>query len=185
MKNILVLVLVSAFVLTSTPKTNDFVSKSIPIEVSREVVKQYNIPLDFRTQQFIIKECEQYDLSPELAFALIQKESEFNPLAVSNTNDKGLFQLNIGTYPWIAEQLGINNFDPFNVEHNIKAGIWYLNYLRSYWQNQNYSDEEVFSLMLLSYHKGINGCKKHMKKYGLQSSYVDDVLQNKIIIEQG
>jgi soluble lytic murein transglycosylase-like protein len=61
-----------------------------------------------------------YNIDPKLALGVIQTESQFNPSAISQTNDVGLFQLNRASFPeYSKEQL-------LNPEINIVLGINYL-----------------------------------------------------------
>lgn len=143
----------------------------------------YDIPMDYELQKHTYQVCQKYNMSYELVLAVINKESSFRVNAV-NKNSKGLMQLNSDTYPWIAKELGIDNFDPFNSKHNIRAGVWYLDYIRDYWLAEGYGDEDVFSLMLISYNRGINGCKQYISKYGLDNEYVNDIFDYKIYLEQ-
>jgi len=155
-------------------------------EPSRHIEhKIYNIPLPVEDQILIQDECRKYGLSPEYILAIIQAESTFNTKAISSDkSSKGLMQLNKQTYPWIAKELDIKNFDPYNSRHNIQAGIWYINYLRNYWYSQGYNDEDTFNLILLSYNQGIDGCKKYVSKYGLNHSYVTKISKYKYNIER-
>ena len=85
---------------------------------------------------------EKYNLSPELVFAIMRTESNFNPFAVSNANALGLMQVVPDTaggevYTFLNGQAGIPDagllFDP---EHNIKYGTTYLHLLnRRYFGN--------------------------------------------------
>jgi len=147
--------------------------------------KIYDIPLPIEDQILIYEESEKYGLSPELIISIIKVESTFNTNATSKSKSSlGLMQLDKGTYPWIAKELNINNFNPYNSTHNIKAGIWYVNYLRDYWYLKGYSDEECFNLILLSYNCGIDGCKKYISKHGFNSSYTNKVTTYKDNLER-
>lgn len=140
----------------------------------------YNVPLSEYQQKYTQDLCKKYDLSYELVLSVMKNESDFNINAISDTgSSQGIMQLNRNTSPWIAKQLGVKTFDPFNFGHNVHGGIFNLAYHRSYWQKQNYSDEEVFDLMLSSYHYGIAGCKKK----GVAKSYVDKIYKYKVQLE--
>ncbi|QEN09315.1 lytic transglycosylase domain-containing protein [Oceanispirochaeta crateris] len=73
----------------------------------------------------IYDEAVKYNISPELAFALVFSESGFDPNAVNvndNSVDRGLFQLNSKSFPNLKEA------DFFKPEINIPLGIAYLRY---------------------------------------------------------
>lgn len=61
-----------------------------------------------------------YGIDKDLVHAVIQVESDYNPLAISRKGAMGLMQLN----PDTANALGVSN--PFNVESNLEGGIKYL-----------------------------------------------------------
>ncbi len=67
-----------------------------------------------------------YSLDPELVKRVIQKESRWNPYAVSKSGAMGLMQL----MPKTARILGVRN--PFDPEENINAGVRYLKNLIDY-----------------------------------------------------
>jgi soluble lytic murein transglycosylase-like protein len=67
----------------------------------------YNIPLDYQYQKELFQECKKYNITYELALAVIEVESDYSSNK-TNAQSKGLFQLNSDTYPWIAKELGID-----------------------------------------------------------------------------
>lgn len=80
-------------------------------------------------EALINKYAAHYGVDPKLVKALISKESEFNPNAVSPKGAKGLMQL----MPATATKLGVKN--PFDPEQNIAGGISYLRYCLDCFQN--------------------------------------------------
>lgn len=79
--------------------------------------------------KLIRQECEKYALDPLLVLAVIQIESEFSPMAVSQKGAVGLMQVMPRTAEFVAAKLGIplngreSLHDPFL---NVKLGIYYL-----------------------------------------------------------
>lgn len=133
---------------------------------------------------FIKAECQKYGLDYGLVYGVIQAESNFE-LKADSGSSKGVMQLNKNTYPHLAEDLGISDFDVFDFEDNVQAGVYHLNNMRTYWQEEGYCDEEVFVLMLISYNRGIGGCKKYLDQKGIiDDSYVQKVWQYKTAWEQ-
>jgi soluble lytic murein transglycosylase-like protein len=64
-------------------------------------------------------------LDGRLAHAVVQTESNYNPLAVSPVGAMGLMQL----MPSVARQYGVE--DPFDPETNLEAGMRHLRLLQS------------------------------------------------------
>lgn len=126
---------------------------------------------------------KEYGLSSTLVYGVIMAESNFDCKADSGSS-KGLMQLNKNTYPTLAKELGIEDFDVFDFEDNALAGIYKLALERDYWLEQGYSDEDTFSAMLISYNRGRAGAKRYIAKHGLNNSYVDKVLGYKCEFEQ-
>jgi soluble lytic murein transglycosylase-like protein len=78
------------------------------------------IPAYLAYDDIIDEAAQAHGVDPDLIHAVIQTESEFNPLAVSPAGAQGLMQL----MPALQEELGVMN--PFNPRENIMAGTEYL-----------------------------------------------------------
>lgn len=89
----------------------------------------------------LIKASEIVGIDPAFAIDLIERESSFNPAAVSNKGAIGLMQLLPSTARWLAEKEGLPwrgieaLFDPVT---NVRFGTIYLAYLSS-----QFRDEEL------------------------------------------
>lgn len=70
-----------------------------------------------------------YNIRPELILSVIKAESSFNRKAESEKGAKGLMQITDSTADFIAQRLGISDYDIFSAKTNIKFGSYYLNYL--------------------------------------------------------
>ncbi|HEY3178188.1 MAG TPA: transglycosylase SLT domain-containing protein [Casimicrobiaceae bacterium] len=71
-----------------------------------------------------------YGIEPRLALAVIAVESNFEPLARSQRDARGLMQL----IPQTAVRFNVRN--PFNVTDNVRGGLAYLRWLLAYYQGQ-------------------------------------------------
>ncbi|MGB9720635.1 MAG: lytic transglycosylase domain-containing protein [bacterium] len=91
-----------------------------------------------------------YNIDPLLVKLIIQKESQFNPRAVSRSGAMGLMQL----MPETARRLGVKK--PFDPEQNIEGGIRFLRDLFVMFDGD-------LELTLAAYHAG-PGIVKRMNK---------------------
>ena len=140
-----------------------------------------------RLLMFIEEQANSYNLSPALVKAVIQTESDFRADAVNyNGTCLGLMQINqTDTADWLAEQLGMMSYDLLDPYDNVQMGCFYLAYLRDLWLSEGFTDEDTFALMLLSYNRGVGGCKKWIAKNDdwYANSYVSEVLMHKANFE--
>ncbi|MEO0129879.1 MAG: lytic transglycosylase domain-containing protein [candidate division WOR-3 bacterium] len=113
--------------ITNLPQTN------IEESITNSVIEDYEV--------FINHYSRLYNIDPFLVKLIIQKESQFNPRAVSRSGAIGLMQL----MPETARRLGVKN--PFDPAQNIEGGI---KFLRSLFDMFN-GDLE---LTLAAYHAG-------------------------------
>jgi len=75
------------------------------------------------------------ELEPSLILAVIMAESSFRPMVESRAGAQGLMQLMPGTAEWMAQLMGMADFEAQDVwipEVNIAIGSFYLNWLVSY-----------------------------------------------------
>lgn len=89
----------------------------------------------------IAEAAKYYELDRKLVQAVIQVESNYNPLALSPKGAQGLMQLMPGT----AKDLQVG--DPFNPRENINGGSRYLRYLLDLFNND-------LNLALAAYNAG-------------------------------
>jgi len=100
-------------------------------------------------EEYVYKYSYEYGLDPYLVFSIIKAESSFNPNATSHKNARGLMQVTDDTALWIAEMMGIKDFEIeslYDPETNIKFGCWLLNNLKG-----QFNDDD---LVIASYNAG-------------------------------
>jgi len=83
-----------------------------------------------RIVELVQKLAPEYRVHPNLALAVIQSESNFDPNARSPKNAQGLMQL----IPETAERFNVRK--PFDPEQNIRGGLAYLRWLLAYFQGK-------------------------------------------------
>lgn len=72
---------------------------------------------------------ERFSVSPELLYAVIKAESNFDARATSPRGAKGLMQLMDNTAAWCADKGDIKLSDVYDPTQNIVLGAYYLSHL--------------------------------------------------------
>jgi soluble lytic murein transglycosylase-like protein len=114
----------------------------------------------------IIDAANRYGVPTDLALAVAQAESSYNPSAVSSKGAIGLFQL----MPATARELGV---DPRIPEQNIDGGVRYL--------KQMYNRFGDWTLALAAYNAGPGNVAKYnntVPPFGETKSYVAKILES-------
>ena len=144
----------------------------------------YDIPLTAYQQEFVQAVSEDNGFDETFIYGIMECESHFDVNAAS-TSSYGIMQINGDFAHFYAELAGLQGYDLFSFEDNVRMGIACLRYIRNYYISIGIdSQEELNKLTLLAYNKGISGAKKHVEKHGgIISKYSDIVLRNKIRIE--
>ena len=134
-----------------------------------------------------------YDVPEMLVYGIIKAESNFNHNAVSNKNASGLMQIMEPTGEWIAEKLGITDFDAemlSDPETNIEMGCFYISYLLDMYDgdrkcalsayNAGYANVNSW---LLNKKYSYDGETLNVIPYPETEKYVNIVMQNEKIYE--
>lgn len=111
----------------------------------RHFSSKYGVPADLATSVYDIAHAE--GLEPDLAFRLIEIESSFRRLAVSDAGAVGYTQIKPSTAAWLLP--GTAREELFDTETNIRLGLRYLSLLLD-----RYEDDP--RLALLAYNQGPN-----------------------------
>jgi hypothetical protein len=127
----------SAFRAMAELESHDF-KKAVQAKVSNDHITEYFLDPHTRTavveffsaitasaeiSEIILEAATDRNLPPSLVFALVHEESRFNPRALnrnSQTVDRGLFQLNSGSFP----KLSVEDF--YDPEINTRYGVAHL-----------------------------------------------------------
>jgi soluble lytic murein transglycosylase-like protein len=78
--------------------------------------------------RLVQKLAPEFQIEPRLALAIIEAESNFDPVARSQRNAKGLMQL----IPATAARFNVRN--PYDATQNIRGGLAYLRWLLAYFE---------------------------------------------------
>ncbi|MGG7178558.1 lytic transglycosylase domain-containing protein [Clostridium paraputrificum] len=104
------------------------------------LLKNYLFP--FKHKDAIKEYSEEYNLDPYLVLSVIKAESKFKSDAESHKGAMGLMQITGDTAEWIAEQMGLTDYNQeklYEEDYNIRMGCWYLNNLR-----EEFGDMDLF-----------------------------------------
>jgi hypothetical protein len=161
--------------------------ETVTAESAEQIESPYyeDIPLDKEVQQYIYELSVEHDISYTLILAIAKVESNYDPTAIGQGRDMGLYQLNSSnTLDWVVSMAEIEDFEWDNPKHSSKAAITYLSWLREYWVGQGYSEEDTFPLVVTSYNWGFGAVSRHIEEYGyVESAYAQKVYSAKIELE--
>ncbi|MCM1213986.1 MAG: lytic transglycosylase domain-containing protein [Lachnospiraceae bacterium] len=129
-----------------------------------------SVPLDGDLQAATWRIGSMYGIEPEILYAVMRKESGFNPTAVSGDgHDYGICQIRDVNHGWLQEELGPLDF--MNPEDSITAAAYILADIRD---TYGYSD---WNHILVAYNMGPGNAKNYFAKGNTSSSYSRLVLQ--------
>ena len=145
-------------------------------EFSTVVYNPYGVPLDGELQMYIIEACNRANISPALVFAIIEKESNYDVLAVGDGGDSlGIMQIQPKWHQWRMEAVG--GRDWLNPYDNIAVGIHILTDLF-----ETYGDDVY--MVLMAYNGGRSYAEK-MEQKGEISNYAKEVSVRAEELDQG
>lgn len=118
-------------------------------------------------EEIIIGVAQEYGIPSTLIKAIIKTESDFNALAVSETDDYGLMQINACNISWLEDELGIT--DLFDPAQNIESGAYILS---------GYLNRYSLADALMAYNCGESGAKRLWRQGIHSTSYTKEVFEN-------
>lgn len=113
-------------------------------------------------QQDIVTYSKKNNVDPFLVAAIIKNESNFKHDAVSKVGAVGLMQIMPETGRWIAEQMGLENYqdsDLYQTRKNIRMGCWYVGELEHEFQHN-------LVLLMVAYNAGRGQTHEWMQENG-------------------
>jgi len=149
--------------ITYTKTENVLITNIPPIErriAAKETETNYN-----SYDHIIGHYCQLYNIDQELVKIIIERESNFNPRAVSKSGAVGLMQL----MPRTADLLGVK--DVYNPSENIRGGVKFLRNLFDMFGGD-------LELVLAAYHAGPGLVKKLNRVPSIPATidYVDYII---------
>lgn len=120
----------------------------------------------------IDKYSKEYRVPPDIIVAVIEHESTFSPIVVSNRNCVGLMQLSPPTAKAVAKDIGMGYYNLQNVEHNIRLGTKYLSNLYAKYKNWNQ--------VLSAYNMG----PTKLKSLGVKKTVYSDSVRKKMRLQE-
>lgn len=120
-------------------------------------------------QQDILEYSRRNNIDPFLVAAIIKNESGFEPKAVSAVGAVGLMQIMPETGRWIAEQMGMEDYqdnDLYQTKKNIRMGCWYIGELEHEFQRN-------LALIMIAYNAGRGQTKAWMEENGWDYNFTD------------
>lgn len=109
-----------------------------------------------RYHEYVSKYAQAYGVEENLVYAVMKAESRFYPYSKSSKGAMGLMQVTEGTLDWISEKIDLRVQDPYDIETNIQAGIWYLSALQ-----KTFDD---IDLIIIAYNAGPGKTKEWMQE---------------------
>jgi soluble lytic murein transglycosylase-like protein len=123
--------------------------ESLPVaEITVSIDRFAALPAYLAYEDLIEEAAVEHEVNPDLIHAVIETESNFNPMAESPAGAQGLMQL----MPVLQEEMGVE--DPYDPRENIMAGTKYLKRLLN-------RHEGRVDLALASYNAGPGNVAKY------------------------
>lgn len=138
-------------------------------------VTLYDIPLSDDLQIYITRLCDEYNIDPELIYAMIERESTYNPNAMGdNGRSYGLMQIQLRYVRERMDKLGCADLlDPYD---NVTVGIDLI----AEYISKGYGLEWA----LMAYNGG-EGYAYSMRANGYVSNYARSVIANAEAMKEG
>ena len=132
-----------------------------------EIICTYdNVPLDVEMQTYIIDLCEQYSIRPEIIFAMIQRESEFNAETIGDNGQSfGLMQIQPRWH--YSTMLELNCTNLLDAKQNVTVGISIL--------ADFIAEGKGIEWALMAYNAGASNADE-MAAQSIISEYASDVI---------
>ena len=116
-----------------------------------------------------IRRCAaQYGIDPAFAAAIIKRESDYDPKAVSRVGAMGLMQMMPDSFDWVGPKCGLDKNDKnalFIPENAIKTGCYLLGYIAPMFDGDPI-------LTACAYHAGWGNVRSWLQKYSTDGKHL-------------
>ena len=120
-----VLVICYAVIAVGTDDDDELQLEDVPVVRVKEYVVRYPVPLDDALQQYVLDQASSKGISAAVVFAVIAKESDFNPDLVGDGGKSfGLMQIMASEHT--ERCIRLNAYNLLNPYQNVSVGIDYL-----------------------------------------------------------
>lgn len=120
-----VLVICYAVIAVGTDDDDELQLEDVPVVQVKEYVVRYPVPLDDALQQYVLDQASSKGISAAVVFAVIAKESDFNPDLVGDDGKSfGLMQIYASQHT--ERCIRLNAYNLLNPYQNVSVGIDYL-----------------------------------------------------------
>ena len=127
----------------------------------------YDVPLSDSLQRYLYEICADEGVPVTLVMAMIEYESEFDPEAVSQTDDYGLMQINAVNHERLNEEYRCA--DMMNPYQNVFCGVTIIgSYIERY--------DGDLTKALMAYNMGDSGAQEAWSNGVTSTSYAADIL---------
>lgn len=128
------------------------------------------IPMPKEHQQYLYQMSKKRGIDYKKALAIIKHESNFNPSAISPTDDYGYFQINKVNHEYLAKKLNtpLKPTDPYV---NINWGTYMLSQIYDKYERKGYKGKQLDEIVWSVYNRGERGYQEN----GIATEYVNGV----------
>jgi hypothetical protein len=127
----------------------------------------------------VLIQCETLQLPPELILAVMAKETNHNPVAVSSKGAMGIMQIMPATWDEYVKKLdlGVSRQAAFDPVVNITIGAHIVKDLYDLYKRKTKNEKETWTLTLSAYYSGPSDVAQRGLRSG-HEKYVSDIFEN-------
>lgn len=153
-------------IVSSEPETTAGAAESPAETSSTQTLTYYDIPLTNEQQDAVRAICDEYSVPFDLALAMMRVESNYDPSAVSSTNDHGIMQINAINHETLEKLLGITDW--YDLQQNTMAGCYLL--------GKALERHGGVGKALMAYNLGDRGAQRKWDQGVYSTAYVEKIL---------